>query len=71
MIRGRRELGAWCERTRLTRKQTATRLGISQPYLCQLLLGERTPSAALMGRIEHETGIPMRAWLETITREAA
>lgn len=66
MTRGRTELRAWITRTKMARKEAADYLEISGPYLCQLLLGERQPSAALMLRIEQKTGVAMRAWLDKV-----
>ena len=66
LTRGRQELRSWELRSALTRGAIATRLGISIPYLSQLLTGERQPSARLMLKIEQETGVPMRAWLDRI-----
>lgn len=67
MNRGRLELRAWCQRVGLDRAAIAGRLGLSKPYLCQLLLGEREPGKETMLRIEQAAGIPMRAWLEPLS----
>lgn len=57
-------LAAWMERSKLTRAQLAHILGISRPYMTQLLGGLRTPSLPLGKKIYDLSGVPIRAWLD-------
>lgn len=47
----------------MTQRVLAHRLGISQPYLSQIMRGLRTPSLELAADIERETGVSMRSLL--------
>ena len=70
MTQGRRRLLAWQQRAHVTQVALAESLHISGPYCNQILTGVRRPGPAVMLRIEEVTGVPMRAWLETV-KEAA
>ena len=47
----------------LSQRRMASDLGISEPYLSEILSGKRTPSKRLALRISERTGIPVLALL--------
>jgi len=51
---------------RATQREWAQFLGVSQPYLSQILSGVRTPHWRVMRRIEDKTRgeVPMTVWLQ-------
>lgn len=57
----------------LNRAAWADRLGISRPYLSDLLNGNKTPSLQLAFKIEQATGgkVPASAWLADAATDAA
>jgi len=58
---------------RATQHEWAQFLGISQPYLSQLLSGVRTPHWRVMRRIEEKTRgeVPVIVWLQQMEATAA
>lgn len=52
-------------RSGMRQKEWAERFGISQPYLSDLLRGNRTPSLEVAVRIERETqgAVPAVSWI--------
>lgn len=47
---------------KLTQKQLAARVGVSQAYICSLELGKRrNPSISILYRIAEETGAPLQS----------
>lgn len=58
---------------RATQCEWARFLGISQPYLSQILSGARTPHWRLMRRIEEKTrgAVPMDVWLQGLDAKPA
>lgn len=56
-------LRRYLRQTKTTQLALAKRLGISQPYLNQILNGRRTPSLELAVDIERETGVEMKTLL--------
>lgn len=62
-----KDIATYLERTGTTQSQLAERLGISQPFLSQIINGQRTPSLDLAALIEDKTGVPMR----TLAKEAS
>lgn len=63
---GPAELRAWIERSKLSDGEVARLLGISPPYLSQLLSGVRSPSLGLTGVIAELTGVPITAWMDRV-----
>lgn len=57
----------------LTRSAFARRLGISAPYLTQILTGAKRPGLELAVAIERETGgaVPATAWIPQAKEGAA
>jgi transcriptional regulator with XRE-family HTH domain len=48
----------------MKQKELATRLGISDPYLSQILLGNRRPKLELLALIQDTTGVPVGSWVD-------
>ena len=48
---------------RITQKQLASVLGLSAPYLSEILGGKKKPSASKSALLELVTGIGIRTWL--------
>lgn len=49
------------KKRRLTQKQLAARVGVSQAYICSLESGKRrNPSIGILFRIAKETGAPLQ-----------
>ena len=48
---------------RITQKQLAIALGLSAPYLSEILGGKKKPAAQKAGHLESVTGIGIRTWL--------
>jgi len=69
MQRGRYLLREWLDRSKLKQKDLADRLGISDAYLSQILLGNRRPKLELLTLIEHTTGVPVSSWVDTRSGE--
>jgi len=66
-------LKAHIDSSGLTRAAWAKRLGVSEPYLSQLINRRKTPSLEIAGRIERETGgaVPAMSWLPSEAMSAA
>lgn len=49
---------------KIRQNEFASRIGVSEPFLSQLLKGTRRPSFKVMQRIASETGgaVPLEAW---------
>lgn len=67
MGRTYKDLATYLEDTETTQAELAEKLGISQPFLSQIVNGQRSPSLELAALIEDKTGVPMRA----LAKEAA
>lgn len=65
MKSGSQQLKAWMDRLRLTYRAAADILGVNWAYLNQIVNEKRSPSFAMASRIQHETGIPVGAWVPT------
>ena len=65
MTRGARELLAWKDRFGLNQTELAERIGVSVPYVSQLLDGKRSPSLHLVAKIYELAGITLQAWLDS------
>lgn len=64
MNRGRTLLREWLDRSKLKQKELADILGISDPYMSAILLGNRRPKLELLTIIEQRTGVPVSSWLD-------
>lgn len=69
MSLGRRNLKIWIKRSLLQRQQVAALLGISKPYMSQILNGDRRPSLELLLLIAEQTGVPVGSWAEKVVAE--
>lgn len=60
-------LARWIETQdpRPTQAQLADRIGISEPFLSQIISGKRAVSLNTAGRISAVTGIPLRAFVRS------
>ncbi|WP_104019091.1 helix-turn-helix domain-containing protein [Roseovarius nitratireducens] len=58
---------------RATQREWARFLGVSQPYLSQILSGTRTPHWRVMRRIEERTrgAVPMAVWFQGLDERSA
>jgi transcriptional regulator with XRE-family HTH domain len=65
MKSGRERLKDWIDRSRCSQNEAAEILGITAPYLSQLLSGVRTPGLANAIKFEQITGIAAGSWLLT------
>ena len=57
-------LAGFLERSRLSQAMLARLVGISQPYLSELVRGRKCPSLRVAVRLEKVTKIPMEAFLK-------
>lgn len=64
-LHGRQLLRAWLDRSRQQQRTLAAKLGVSDPYLSQILSGLRRPKLELLMLIEAETGVPVASWADT------
>lgn len=67
MPKSYKDIADYLEATGQTQVELAERLGISQPFLSQIVNGQRSPSLELAALIEDVTGVPMRS----LAREAS
>lgn len=65
MNRGRRLLREWLTRSRMSQKDFAAKLDVTEPYLSQILSGLRRPKLEILMAIEAETGVPVESWAAT------
>lgn len=63
--RGRALLREWLDRSKQNQGELAAALGISDPYLSQILSGLRRPKLELLMAIEAKTGVPVTSWVDT------
>lgn len=54
-----------CKNGRINLKAIAKMVGISQPYISQLLTGKRNPSWTTAKRLSKVTGIKESLWMES------
>jgi len=64
-------LRAYLNRNRLNQAEFAREVGLSEPFVCQLLNGTRQPSLTKAAILEGVTGIPASAWAVTDDAELA
>lgn len=60
---GRELLAAWIKRSKLTQRQFAPLIALTEAHLSQILSGKRRPGLPIAVRIEDRTGVPVRSWL--------
>lgn len=58
----RARLRAWID-AHTDQRRFAAEIGVTEAYLSQILSARRTPRLPILGRIEDQTGIPIRGWL--------
>jgi transcriptional regulator with XRE-family HTH domain len=59
---GSKALRAWLHRSLIPAAELAAELGISRPYMSQILHGDRRPSLELMLAIGNRTGVAVSSW---------
>lgn len=64
MVHGRKRLREWLLRSHKQQKELAGKIGISYPYLSQILSGARRPKLETLMAIEAETGVPVESWAD-------
>lgn len=62
MQSGRQRLRDWIRRSKLTQREAADVLDITEQFLSQILSGVRTLGLANAIKFEDVTGIPVRSW---------
>ena len=70
MFRGRRLLREWLDRSRMSQKELAERLGVSDAYLSQMLTGYRRGKLETLVRVEEVTGVPVGSWADKVLSDA-
>lgn len=65
LVGGGIQLTDWLRRSRTRKCDLAMTLGISRPYLSQILHGARRPALEMLVRIADATGIPIIAWADS------
>ena len=68
--RGRTLLREWLDRSKQNQRVFAGKLGVSDPYLSQILSGQRRPKLELLMTIEAVTGVPVSSWVDTARGKA-
>lgn len=63
---GRERLAAYLRRSRLKQNELADMVGVSAPYLSQIVRGRRKPGLDMALRIEQVTGVPVDSWAATL-----
>lgn len=64
-------LRSYLNRNKLNQAEFAREVGLSEPFVCQLLNGTRQPSLAKAAILEGVTGIPASAWAVSDDSELA
>ncbi len=59
----RQRVHLWLTARGRTQDWLAARVGVSPPYLTQIIAGQRTPSLPVAVDLENVTGIPAREFL--------
>lgn len=65
-LRGRQLLRDWLTRSNHNQRDLARKLGVSEPYLSQILSGNRRPKLELLIAIEAASGVPVGSWAEPL-----
>ncbi len=65
MTQGRAMLLEWFRRSRKQKQELAATIGISKPYMSQILMGNRRPKLEHLMAIEAATGVPVTSWSDT------